>query len=367
MVHSSLEETNSSDSDDDDDDDDSTKNTISHNNNNDDENEPLSHNHHQHYPNHYDDVDESNNLHPHPDQEEPTETILDLSSASSSSSSTFLNSPPPKNNDSNVVINNNQRKRKKKQFFSPVVQRRYEYWKCICLGSGMGLFAILPVTFLHYFVYQPTYTSIAQWEFDTYTGALQGALLAVVYYSSYADSNTNTTTTTTTTTNILSPQPSSSSSSPLPESSKGASPNTVLLVDWSTSSRNFLRWSFVMVRTLSRIQVPMRCTAFPLYCTFSFLVGVVERMTYIFFVWRVFFGVQRRPNKKKTHPFVPYTSFPVCTKGGDFFGFASWSMVTDFMINYAESAVLFGTVASVMDTALQNQWIQPVPVHEEED
>ena len=37
-------------------------------------------------------------------------------------------------------------------------------------------------------------------------------------------------------------------------------------------------------------------------------------------------------------------------------------MVTDLIVNYAESALLFGAVASAMDKALEKRWIRPFDV-----
>ena len=106
-------------------------------------------------------------------------------------------------------------------------QQQVENYKCIFLGIGIGIWAVLPFTAFHYFVYQPQYTSLPQWEWDTYAGAAQGAFMALVYR--YAV------------------RPSSVSSAP--------------------SLAQQVVQSFVGVRTLSRIHVSMTCTALPLYCT----------------------------------------------------------------------------------------------------
>jgi hypothetical protein len=102
--------------------------------------------------------------------------------------------------------------------------QRLESVKCLLLGAGVGIFALMPFTAFHYFVYQPEYTSVPQWEFDTYTSAVQGALFCLAYRF------------------------------------------TVREKEPSEISQLVVR-AFVGVRTLSRIRVPMRCTAFPLYCT----------------------------------------------------------------------------------------------------
>ena len=102
--------------------------------------------------------------------------------------------------------------------------QQVENYKCIFLGAGVGIWAVLPFTAFHYFIYQPQYTSLPQWEFDTYTGAIQGALFCLVYRYAVRDGAPH----------ALSKQ---------------------------------VKQSFVGVRTLSRIHVPMVCTALPLYCT----------------------------------------------------------------------------------------------------
>eukprot|EP00977_Amphora_coffeiformis_P017001 scaffold5391_cov171-Amphora_coffeaeformis.AAC.1 len=59
--------------------------------------------------------------------------------------------------------------------------QRIENAKCLFLGTGVGILAVIPFTAFHHFVYQPKYTSIPQWEFDTYTAAIQGALFCLTY------------------------------------------------------------------------------------------------------------------------------------------------------------------------------------------
>ena len=102
--------------------------------------------------------------------------------------------------------------------------QRIENFKCVFLGAGVGIFAVIPSTAFHYFVYQPEYTSLPQWEFDIYTGAIQGALFCLAYRYALREMGHK---------------------------------------ELSTQVKR----SFIGVRTLSRIRVPMRCTAFPLYCT----------------------------------------------------------------------------------------------------
>lgn len=146
--------------------------------------------------------------------------------------------------------------------------QRLENAKCIFLGIGVGILAVIPFTAFHHFVYQPQYTSITQWEFDTYTAAIQGALFCLTYRYALRRA----------------------------EELPVAIPSTVIS-------------SFVGVRTLSRIHVPMRCTPLPLHC-------------------------------------------------GEILGFASWSMAGELVVNYAESMALFGAVGMAMDMALERRWIR---------
>lgn len=114
--------------------------------------------------------------------------------------------------------------------------QRYENLKCILLGSGVALLSVTPFTTIHFFWYKPMYTSVPQWEFDTKTAAIQGALFALTYRYALREDVENATT--------------------------GEIRSTVLR-------------SFVWVRALSRIHLPMECTALPLYCTYNYCLGGV--------------------------------------------------------------------------------------------
>ena len=103
--------------------------------------------------------------------------------------------------------------------------QRVENAKCLFLGTGVGILAVMPFTAFHHFVYQPQYTSIPQWEFDTYMAAIQGALFCLTYRYALRRA----------------------------EDLPVAIPKAVVS-------------SFIGVRTLSRIHVPMACTPFPLHC-----------------------------------------------------------------------------------------------------
>ena len=153
----------------------------------------------------------------------------ETSSSSSSSSSRYETSslneqeqstpePPRQNNDNDDDDNNNNNK------YDLPWQQQIENYKCIFFGIGVGIFSVLPFTAFHYFIYQPSYTSVPQWEFDTYTGAIQGALFCLVYRYAVR-----------------------------PTAPSAALGNQVIQ-------------SFVGVRTLSRIHVSFSCTALPLYC-----------------------------------------------------------------------------------------------------
>ena len=110
--------------------------------------------------------------------------------------------------------------------------QQIENFKCIFLGLGVGIWSVLPFTAFHYFVYQPSYTSLPQWEFDTYTGAIQGALFCLS----------------------------------LRYALRKAAPQAL---------HNQVVQSFVGVRTLSRIKVSFECTALPLYCKFVMIVIII--------------------------------------------------------------------------------------------
>ena len=61
-------------------------------------------------------------------------------------------------------------------------------------------------------------------------------------------------------------------------------------------------------------------------------------------------------------PAFPFSTISI---GGDFLGFASWSMVGDALVNYAESAALFTAVAAALDKALEKKWVRPFVVDSE--
>lgn len=92
--------------------------------------------------------------------------------------------------------------------------------QCAVLGALTGSLAVAPVVALHDLIFG---SGVAQWEFDTDTAAVEGALFAIVYrYCVREDDNAQ-----------------------LAQGVVGA---------------------FALVRTLSRIVVPSYCTALPLRC-----------------------------------------------------------------------------------------------------
>lgn len=98
---------------------------------------------------------------------------------------------------------------------------RIESIKCVVVGALSGGIALAPFSLVKDLVYSGQ--SVAQWEFDTDMGALEGALFAIVYrYCIREDTN---------------PQ--------LKDGVVGA---------------------FLLTRTLSRVQVPSYCSAVPLDC-----------------------------------------------------------------------------------------------------
>ena len=103
--------------------------------------------------------------------------------------------------------------------------QRIESVKCAVVGAVAGGVALTPFAAFHDIVYSDplVQNGVAQWEFDTDMGSLEGALFAIVYrYVIREDDNDM-----------------------LNQGAIGA---------------------FVLVRTLSRIQTPPYCTAAPLSC-----------------------------------------------------------------------------------------------------
>lgn len=98
---------------------------------------------------------------------------------------------------------------------------RIESVKCVVAGALSGGIAVAPASLINDCIFRGQ--SVAQWEFDTDMGALEGALFAIVYrYCIREDTN---------------PQ--------LKDGVVGA---------------------FFLTRTLTRIKVPTYCSSVPLYC-----------------------------------------------------------------------------------------------------
>jgi hypothetical protein len=94
------------------------------------------------------------------------------------------------------------------------------------VGAIAGVVAVAPFTSLHHFYFYPypDYTGLAQWEWDTVTAAIQGAVYSAVYRYSLRED-----------------------------------------VD-EDKIRDGVFTAFVLVRTLVRLQVPSYCAALPLQC-----------------------------------------------------------------------------------------------------
>ena len=103
--------------------------------------------------------------------------------------------------------------------------QRIESLKCAVLGAVSGSLCVALPAAYHNLLYSDTLSvnGLAQWEFDTDMGAIEGALFAIVYrYAIRGDDN--------------------------PMLNQGAV------------------GAFVLVRTLSRISTPTSCSALPLSC-----------------------------------------------------------------------------------------------------
>jgi len=103
--------------------------------------------------------------------------------------------------------------------------QRIESLKCAVVGAVSGSLCVAPFAAYHDILYSDALSvnGLAQWEFDTDMGAIEGALFAIVYrYAIRNDDN--------------------------PMLNQGAV------------------GAFVLVRTLSRITTPTSCSALPLSC-----------------------------------------------------------------------------------------------------
>lgn len=103
--------------------------------------------------------------------------------------------------------------------------QRIESLKCAVVGAVSGSLCVTLPAAYHHLLYSDTLSvnGMAQWEFDTDMGAIEGALFAIVYrYAIRGDDN--------------------------PMLNQGAV------------------GAFVLVRTLSRISTPTSCSALPLSC-----------------------------------------------------------------------------------------------------
>eukprot|EP00534_Pseudo-nitzschia_fraudulenta_P009876 CAMPEP_0201169524 /NCGR_PEP_ID=MMETSP0851-20130426/80461_1 /ASSEMBLY_ACC=CAM_ASM_000631 /TAXON_ID=183588 /ORGANISM="Pseudo-nitzschia fraudulenta, Strain WWA7" /LENGTH=244 /DNA_ID=CAMNT_0047451305 /DNA_START=37 /DNA_END=771 /DNA_ORIENTATION=- len=144
--------------------------------------------------------------------------------------------------------------------------QRIESLKSVVLGALSGGIAVTPIAYLHYVSFATGDGSIAQWEFVTDMSSLQAALFAIVYrYAVRANDNN-------------------------PMLNQG------------------VVGAFIVVRTLSNIQVTDTCQSIPLRC-------------------------------------------------GPPLGYFDWSMIEQAVWGGVESAALFGAASFAMELAFRQKWI----------
>eukprot|EP00548_Thalassiothrix_antarctica_P003056 CAMPEP_0194147172 /NCGR_PEP_ID=MMETSP0152-20130528/22564_1 /TAXON_ID=1049557 /ORGANISM="Thalassiothrix antarctica, Strain L6-D1" /LENGTH=233 /DNA_ID=CAMNT_0038847875 /DNA_START=28 /DNA_END=729 /DNA_ORIENTATION=+ len=183
-----------------------------------------------------------------------------------------------KNYDVSLLMSTEEKENKEEEEEIVAKPDKFTFWQRIeSIKSGVvGLFAggiaLTPASLIHDTLFggNVVQNGFAQWEFDTDMGSLQGALFAIVYRYCIREGDDN---------------------KQLNDGIVGA---------------------FVVTRTLSKIVVPVYCTAAPLDC-------------------------------------------------GDPLGYFDWDMLNQAAFNGLESQLLFGGAAMAMDSCFKKGWISKFP------